>query len=121
MNFANANNPHRKSGQPGFLHAALKTTASAAFIKESRMSFANANNLHRKSGQPGFLHAAVDTTASAAFIKESRMSFANANNLHRKSGQNHEQDLMFRIGKVTVKPCYTRGTESTGARCSSSQ
>jgi hypothetical protein len=32
-------------------HAALETTACAAFIKESRMKFANATNINRKSGE----------------------------------------------------------------------
>jgi L-rhamnose isomerase/sugar isomerase len=41
------------SGEPDFLHAALDTTACAAFSKESRMNFADANQLHRKSGEPG--------------------------------------------------------------------
>jgi hypothetical protein len=31
-------------------HAALKTTACAAFSKESRMKLANATNINRKSG-----------------------------------------------------------------------
>jgi hypothetical protein len=31
-------------------HAALETTACAAFSKESRMKFANATNINRKSG-----------------------------------------------------------------------
>ena len=31
-------------------HAALETTACAAFRKESRMTFANATNINRKSG-----------------------------------------------------------------------
>ncbi len=31
-------------------HAALETTACAAFSKESRMKFANATNTNRKSG-----------------------------------------------------------------------
>jgi len=33
---------------PDFLHAALDTTACAAFIKESRMKFVNANQFHWK-------------------------------------------------------------------------
>jgi L-rhamnose isomerase/sugar isomerase len=41
------------SGEPDFLHAALDTTACAAFSKESHMNFADANQLHRKSGEPG--------------------------------------------------------------------
>jgi L-rhamnose isomerase len=75
------------SGEPDFLHAALDTTACAAFSKESHMNFADANQLHRKSGEPDFLHAALDTTACAAFSKESHMNFADANQLHRKSGE----------------------------------
>jgi hypothetical protein len=31
-------------------HAALETTACAAFSKESRMKFADATNINRKSG-----------------------------------------------------------------------
>jgi len=33
-----------------YCHAALETTAFAAFSKESRMKFANATNTNRKSG-----------------------------------------------------------------------
>jgi DNA-binding winged helix-turn-helix (wHTH) protein len=37
-------------GGPDFLHAARDTTASAVFIKKSRVNFAGANQVHRKSG-----------------------------------------------------------------------
>jgi hypothetical protein len=50
MHLANANEVHRKSGDPDFLYAALDTPACAAFVKESRMNFANAHRLHRKPG-----------------------------------------------------------------------
>ena len=56
--------PERSVGQnPDFLYAAPDTTASAAFIKESRMNFANANQLHRKSGEAGAYRPVVDRNA----------------------------------------------------------
>jgi hypothetical protein len=44
--------PHlaKKSEIPGFLCAALKATACAAFIKESRIKFVRPTGLNRKSG-----------------------------------------------------------------------
>jgi 4Fe-4S ferredoxin len=56
--------PGEKCGaDPDFLYAAPDTTASAAFIKESRMNFANANQLHRKSGEAGAYRPVVDRNA----------------------------------------------------------
>jgi ferredoxin len=59
--------PDRPGGRceadPNFLYAAPDTTASAAFIKESRMKFANANQLQRKSGEAGAYPPVVDRNA----------------------------------------------------------
>ncbi len=60
------------SQTPDFLYAAPDTTASAAFIKESRMKFVNATNLDRKSGEirPRILWAAAACFAVATWCKE---------------------------------------------------
>jgi hypothetical protein len=52
---------------PDFLHAALDTTACAAFIKESRMKFVNANQFHRKSGCCGRPHLLSNESAMVSY------------------------------------------------------